>query len=83
MENPREEIRGVILLLTSTPSLDLQKRAVERFMTPDVAFRHPVCAVESGPSSRKTVLGIYQCVFILSLVTLTAPTLWTKGGIEC
>lgn len=66
MENPREEIRGVILLLTSTSSLDLQKRAVERFMTPDVAFRHPVCAVESGPSSRKTVLGIYQCYRVLS-----------------
>jgi len=64
MENPGEEIRGVVLLLTSTSSPDLQRRAIEQFMTPDVAFRHPVCAVESGPSSRKTVLGIYQCVLL-------------------
>jgi hypothetical protein len=60
MENPEEEIHGVVLLLTSASSPDLQKRTLERYMTPDVAFRHPVCAVESGPRSRKTVLGIYQ-----------------------
>ncbi|KAJ3566222.1 hypothetical protein NP233_g7133 [Leucocoprinus birnbaumii] len=66
MENPQEEIRGVIVQLTSASSPDLQRRTVERYMTPDVAFRHPVCAVESGPTSRKTVLGIYQWYRVLS-----------------
>ncbi|KAF5347720.1 hypothetical protein D9756_010303 [Leucocoprinus leucothites] len=66
MENPEEEIRGVVLQLTSASSPDLQRRTVERYMTPDVAFRHPICAVESGSNSRKTVLGIYQWYRVLS-----------------
>lgn len=37
-----------------------------QYMTPDVAFWHPVCAVERGPNSRKTVLGIYQWYRVLS-----------------
>ncbi|KXN90734.1 hypothetical protein AN958_03749 [Leucoagaricus sp. SymC.cos] len=66
MENPEEEIRAVVLQLTTASSPELQRRTVERYMTPDVAFRHPVCAVESGPRSRKTVLGIYQWYRVLS-----------------
>jgi len=66
MENPAEEIAGVVLRLTSTSSPDIQKRTVMQYMTSDVAFQHPVCAVERGPNSRKTVLGIYNWYRVLS-----------------
>ncbi|KAF9442709.1 hypothetical protein P691DRAFT_810225 [Macrolepiota fuliginosa MF-IS2] len=66
MQNPEEEITNIILRLTSSPSPDVQRRTVEQYMTSDVAFRHPICAVESGPNSRKTVLGIYQWYRVLS-----------------
>lgn len=62
MENPVEDIKSVVQQLTATDSPDIQKAAFESYMTPDVAFRHPVCAVSAGPNSRATVLGIYQCV---------------------
>lgn len=62
MENPIEDIKSVVQQLTATDSPDIQKAAFESYMTPDVAFRHPVCAVSAGPNSRATVLGIYQCV---------------------
>lgn len=60
MEDPAKEIRGVVLQITTASSPDQQKKAIEAYMTPDVGFRHPICAVESAPESRKTVLGIYQ-----------------------
>ncbi|KAF8197124.1 hypothetical protein BJ912DRAFT_954843 [Pholiota molesta] len=66
MENPVKEIKSVVYQLTATNSPDVQKAALESYMTSDVAFRHPVCSVNSGPNSRDTVLGIYQWYRILS-----------------
>jgi hypothetical protein len=60
MEDPAKEIKAVILQMTSASSPDEQKKAIEGYMTPDVGFRHPICAVVSAPQSRKRVLGIYQ-----------------------
>jgi hypothetical protein len=62
MENPVKEIKSVVYQLTATNSPDIQKATLESYMTSDVAFRHPVCSVKSGPNSRDTVLGIYQYV---------------------
>ena len=62
MENPVEEIKAVVQQLTATNSPDIQKAALESYMTSDVAFRHPVCSVNAGPNSRNTMLGIYQYV---------------------
>ncbi|EKM76296.1 hypothetical protein AGABI1DRAFT_131388 [Agaricus bisporus var. burnettii JB137-S8] len=70
MEDPAKEIRGVVLQITTASSPDQQKKAIEAYMTPDVGFRHPICAVESAPESRKTVLGIYQWYRILSPYTV-------------
>jgi hypothetical protein len=64
MENPVKEIKSVVYQLTATNSPDIQKAALESYMTSDVAFRHPVCSVKSGPHSRDTVLGIYQYVHL-------------------
>lgn len=62
MENPAEDIASVVYQFTATDSPDIQKAALESYMTSDVAFRHPVCSVKSAPNSRDTVLGIYQSV---------------------
>ncbi|KAF8966142.1 hypothetical protein BDZ97DRAFT_1756841 [Flammula alnicola] len=66
MENPPQEINSVVYQLTATDSPDVQKAAIESYMTSDVAFRHPVCSVESGPNSRNAVLGVYQWYRVLS-----------------
>ncbi|KAF4622633.1 hypothetical protein D9613_009275 [Agrocybe pediades] len=66
MEDPAREITSVVYQLTSTDSPDVQKSAVERYMTSDVGFQHPVCSVKPGPNSREAVLGIYQWYRVLS-----------------
>ncbi|KAF8906970.1 hypothetical protein CPB84DRAFT_1704369 [Gymnopilus junonius] len=66
MEDPAKEIISVAYQLTATESPDVQKAAVERYMTPDVGFKHPVCSVNPGPNSRESVLGIYQWYRVLS-----------------
>ena len=62
MNDPAKEIVFVVSQLTATDSPDVQKAALERYMTPDVGFRHPVCYVKPGPNSRDQMLGIYQSV---------------------
>jgi hypothetical protein len=60
MNDPVREISSVIYQLTATDSPDVQKATLEKYMTADVGFRHPVCEVKPGPNSRDKVLGIYQ-----------------------
>ncbi|KIM44240.1 hypothetical protein M413DRAFT_443262 [Hebeloma cylindrosporum] len=66
MENPVKEIVSIVQQLVATDSPNVQKAALETYMTPDVAFRHPVCVVESHANSRDTLLGIYQWARVLS-----------------
>ncbi|KAF8639064.1 hypothetical protein AX16_010370 [Volvariella volvacea WC 439] len=66
MQTPSEEIRHVVGLFTMAVSPDIQQAALERYLTPDVEFRHPICAVTKGPMSRETVIGIYQWYRIIS-----------------
>ena len=60
MEDPAKEISSIVQQLVATDSPNVQKAALETYMTSDVAFRHPLCAVESEPNSRDSLLGIYQ-----------------------
>ena len=60
MEDPAKEIDAVVYLLTAADSPDTQKQTLEKYMTPDVAFRHPLCEVQPGDNSREEVLRIYQ-----------------------
>ena len=60
MENPVKEIVTVVQQLVATDSPNVQKSALETYMTPDVAFRHPICVVKSKPNSRDMLLVIYQ-----------------------
>ncbi|TFK38407.1 hypothetical protein BDQ12DRAFT_630883 [Crucibulum laeve] len=66
MQNPAKEITSVVLQLTATSSPDVQKATIERYMTSDVGFRHPVCSITPGPNSRDGLLGIYQWYRVLS-----------------
>jgi len=66
MEDPVQEILSVVQQLTTTDSPYIQKATLETYMTPDVEFRHPVCAVDSEPNSRESLLGIYRWARVLS-----------------
>ncbi|CAA7266777.1 unnamed protein product [Cyclocybe aegerita] len=66
MEDPARDIYTVVYQLTATDSPDVQKAAVEKYMTPDVSFRHPLCEVKSSASSRDELLGIYVWYRVLS-----------------
>ncbi|KAI0084569.1 hypothetical protein BDY19DRAFT_971027 [Irpex rosettiformis] len=66
MQNPREEIAGVVSLLTATDNPETQKAAVARYYAVDVAFKHPLCEVSSSPGSRDQLLGILQWYRVLS-----------------
>ncbi|EIM84830.1 uncharacterized protein STEHIDRAFT_99669 [Stereum hirsutum FP-91666 SS1] len=66
MQNPADEIASVVKLVTTTPSPDVQKRALERYYTSDAGFRHPLCTVPSAHNSRESVIGIYQWYRIMS-----------------
>jgi len=60
MENPEHDLYRVLPLLLSSKDPAVLHKAVERFFTPDVSFRHPLRVVKSGPNSRQTLLGIYE-----------------------
>ena len=61
MEGPEKEIVSVVLDL-SCSSPEVQKAAVQKYMTRNVAYRHPLCCVGPGSDSRARVLAMYQCV---------------------
>ncbi|OSX62775.1 hypothetical protein POSPLADRAFT_1033455 [Postia placenta MAD-698-R-SB12] len=48
MENPVEEIEGVVLSITSATNPETQKAAILRYFTPDATFRHPLCTIPSS-----------------------------------
>ncbi|KAJ7915661.1 hypothetical protein B0H13DRAFT_395553 [Mycena leptocephala] len=66
MQNPSSEVGAVVSLLTAAAAPDIQKAAFLKYLTPDAAFRHPLCNVSPGPGSRDRLLGIYQWYRILS-----------------
>lgn len=66
MEDPVAEIESVVLNVTATQSPDIQQAAFQRYMSQDMGFRHPVCSIHPGPSSRNKVLGVYQWYRVLS-----------------
>ncbi|KAG8991761.1 hypothetical protein FRB94_003563 [Tulasnella sp. JGI-2019a] len=66
MQNPREEIAGVVHGLTTTSSPVEQLRTLEKYFVSDAAFDHPLCRVDRSPESRDMVADIYQWYKILS-----------------
>ncbi|KAF9524214.1 hypothetical protein CPB83DRAFT_910092 [Crepidotus variabilis] len=66
MNDPEKEISLIVRQLCATDSPDVQKATLEKYMTSDVGFRHPVCEVKPGPNSRDALLGIFQWYRVLS-----------------
>ncbi|KIK64208.1 hypothetical protein GYMLUDRAFT_40497 [Collybiopsis luxurians FD-317 M1] len=66
MQDPEHEITSVVLQLTTAESPDIQKAAFEKYVSPDVGFKHPLCYVPPSRNSRETLLGIYQWYRVLS-----------------
>lgn len=62
MDDPVNEIRGVVLSLT-TGNRTQQQEALERYFTRDASFKHPFCAVAGN---RDAILSIFQWYKILS-----------------
>ncbi|EDQ99661.1 uncharacterized protein LACBIDRAFT_316179 [Laccaria bicolor S238N-H82] len=60
MEDPQLEIRDVLRLIVSSPSADDQAAAVKKYFIHNAGFNHPLFHIEPGPSSRSTILGVYQ-----------------------
>ena len=62
MDDPINEIRGIVLKLT-TSNRTQQQETLETYFTRDASFKHPFCAVAGN---RDAVLGIFQWYRILS-----------------
>ncbi|OJT10823.1 hypothetical protein TRAPUB_12692 [Trametes pubescens] len=68
MEDPAKEIATVAGLVTAAINPEIQKASVLKYYAPDISFRHPLCAVKSGPNSRDAILSILQWYRVLSPV---------------
>ncbi|KAH9933996.1 uncharacterized protein BXZ73DRAFT_46048 [Epithele typhae] len=66
MENPAKEAATVATLVTAAVNPEIQHEAVLKYYAPNINFRHPICAVKSGPNSRAQMLGILQWYRIMS-----------------
>ena len=66
MENPIHDIPAVVHLLTQTPP-SVQRDTLEHYFTPNAAFTHPFCRVESYfPYSRALIRSIFRWYKIMS-----------------
>ncbi|KAI0631502.1 hypothetical protein C8Q77DRAFT_1127228 [Trametes polyzona] len=74
MENPATEIVNVTTLVTAAINPEIQKAAVLKYYAPDASFRHPLCAVPSGPNSRASILSILRWYRIMSPVLSVRAT---------
>src|SRR5690242_16797794 len=52
MEDPVNEIRGVVKGLVAARNASEQKYCMQRYFAPDASFDHVLCTVTSGPNSR-------------------------------
>jgi hypothetical protein len=59
MQNPAQEVEGVVKALVEAPNATAQMVALRTYFTHDASFDHPLCAVPSGKevSMARTVFG--------------------------
>lgn len=65
MNDPLNEVEGVIRGLTQTPPSE-QRRYIETYFTPDASFVHPFCRTGNWPNSRFLIRAIYRWYKIMS-----------------
>ncbi|KIN99182.1 hypothetical protein M404DRAFT_1004860 [Pisolithus tinctorius Marx 270] len=66
MENPEQDLPRIVHLLTSSKAAVVLHETIKRYYTPDASLRHPLSIVESGPTSRDKVLGVYEWYRVMS-----------------
>lgn len=66
MENPENEIKNVVTMLTAAVNPDVQKATVEKYYASNAEFHHPLCVVGAGHNSRDSILGILQWYRVMS-----------------
>ncbi|KAI6104566.1 hypothetical protein EDD16DRAFT_262160 [Pisolithus croceorrhizus] len=66
MENPEQELPGIVDLLTSSKAAVVLHQTIKRYYTPDASIRHPLTVVESGPASRDKLLGVFEWYRVIS-----------------
>lgn len=67
MEDPVNEIRGVVKGLVASKNPSEQKFCVQKYYAPDASLDHTLCTVTSGPNSRDNgILPIYQWLRVMS-----------------
>ncbi|EIW77979.1 hypothetical protein CONPUDRAFT_61709 [Coniophora puteana RWD-64-598 SS2] len=62
MQDPKQEITGVITDLTSATSAPALERTINTYFTPDARFLHPLCQT----TTRAGILGVYEWYRIMS-----------------
>ncbi|KAF2007894.1 hypothetical protein P154DRAFT_11340 [Amniculicola lignicola CBS 123094] len=65
MENPAQEISGVIHLLTQTTPSE-QRETIDTYFTHNASFTHPFCRTGSWDNSRLLIHAIYRWYKIMS-----------------
>lgn len=66
MENPEQELPGILHLLTSSKAAVVLHQTIKRYYTPDASIRHPLTVVKSGPTSRDKLLGVFEWYRVIS-----------------
>jgi len=70
MEDPRNEVHGVVYGLVRAENADKQRDVLRRYFLPSASFDHPMCSVTRSRHSRDAgVLQIYQFLRILFMDT--------------
>ncbi|EGN97705.1 hypothetical protein SERLA73DRAFT_124339 [Serpula lacrymans var. lacrymans S7.3] len=66
MQNPKDEIAGIVGVLTSTVDRKLLRDTIKNNFTEDASIDHPLCIIKSSAGSRQKLLGAYEWYRILS-----------------
>lgn len=81
MEDPVNEIRGVVKGLVAARNASEQKYIMQQYFAPDASFDHLLCTVASGPKSRDNgILPIYQWLRCFSASEIEVYSVGKFGG---
>lgn len=50
MQNPAQDVEGVVKGLVEAKTAEEQKTCIQRYFSPDASFDHPLCSVVSSPN---------------------------------
>jgi hypothetical protein len=56
MEDPTKDVAYALVRVLNAPTPEAQLDAVKQYFTPDACLIHPLCCIESSPTSRERVI---------------------------